>query len=403
MSFRVRTCRDLGEFGSAVFAVGQYFALDPTEERMERFSRNLPVERMHAAFEGREIVGGAGAFPFEMTVPGGVVPTAGVTVVGTAPTHRRRGVLRALMRAQLDDVHERGEPVAALWASEETIYGRFGYGMATQGIQLDVELDRVRFAEGLESSGRIRLMPRDEALPVMLDVYERFAPTRPGATGSDLGTLAWHLYEKKDEPNFYAIHDDDQGTPDAFAVYRMKHEWPESLPHVELKLRQLIATSAVASHSMWRYLFDVDLVSRVTSEDRPVDEPLLWQLEEPRAARPRLLDALYARPLDVAGALSARGYAADGRVTIGVRDRFRPGNDGVYELTADEGRGTCRRTDREPDLRADVSALGATYLGAVTWSTLALAGRVEPADPRALATADRLFATPVAPWAPFFF
>src|SRR5262249_19812170 len=131
MSFRVAPCANLEEFGQAVFAIGQYFGMQPTEERMERFSKNLPIERMHAAREDGVIVGGAGAFPFGRTVPGGMVPAAGVTVVGTFPTHRRRGVLRAMMRAQLDDVHARGEPLALLWASEDTIYGRFGYGMAS--------------------------------------------------------------------------------------------------------------------------------------------------------------------------------------------------------------------------------------------------------------------------------
>ena len=116
MSVEVVPCANLAEFSDAVFAIGQYFGMEATEERMERFSKNLPFERMHAAREDGSTVGGAGAFPFEMTIPGGAVPTAGVTVAGTFPTHRRRGVLRAMMRAQLDDVHERGEPVAALWA-----------------------------------------------------------------------------------------------------------------------------------------------------------------------------------------------------------------------------------------------------------------------------------------------
>ena len=130
--------------------------MDPTEERLERFSKNLPIERMHAAREGGRIVGGAGAFPFEMTVPGGVVPTAGVTVVGTYPTHRRRGVLRAMMRAQLDDVRERGEPMALLWASEETIYGRFGYGMASFAGEIELAREYAAFAQPFERKSTIR-------------------------------------------------------------------------------------------------------------------------------------------------------------------------------------------------------------------------------------------------------
>ena len=132
MAWEVRPTRDVDEFRRAVGAIGHYFGGWPAdEEAAQRFSSNLPVERMHAAFDGDRIVGGAGAFPFELTVPGGTVRCGGVTVVGVLPTHRRRGILTAMMRAQLEDVRERGEPVAALWASEEVIYRRYGYGLAS--------------------------------------------------------------------------------------------------------------------------------------------------------------------------------------------------------------------------------------------------------------------------------
>ena len=126
MELEVRRVKDVAEFTGGIMAIGQYFGMVPTEERMQRFADLMTFERMHAAWADGTIVGGAGAFDFNLTVPGGELPTAGVTVVGVSPTHRRRGVLRALMRMQLDEAHERGDPLAALWASEETIYGRFG-------------------------------------------------------------------------------------------------------------------------------------------------------------------------------------------------------------------------------------------------------------------------------------
>ena len=115
---------------------------------------------MHAAFDGDRIVGGAGAFTFDMSVPGGEsVPAAGVTVVGVLPTHRRRGVLTALMRAQLDDCRARGEPVAYLWASEATIYGRFGYGLASRSGAIDAgEGPRARSRSRSSRAGRVRLV-----------------------------------------------------------------------------------------------------------------------------------------------------------------------------------------------------------------------------------------------------
>ena len=119
----VRRARS-GEILAGLTPVSHYFGSVPAEETVERFAHVLRPERMHVAEEDGKIVGGASAFEFQFTVPGAIVPAAGVTIVGVLPTHRRRGILTRLMRAQLDDIHERGEQVACLWASEETIYGR---------------------------------------------------------------------------------------------------------------------------------------------------------------------------------------------------------------------------------------------------------------------------------------
>src|SRR5919204_3374485 len=161
--FEVRLCADQDEYGRAIGAIGQYFNPPPDAEFLERFTRTLPHERMHAAYEDGQIVGGAGVFPFELSVPGGSLPCAGITAVGVHPTHRRRGVLRSMMDAQLRDVHERGEPIAALWASEETIYGRFGYGLASWVGEASIAREWGAFAQPLERRGRLRFVEPDEA------------------------------------------------------------------------------------------------------------------------------------------------------------------------------------------------------------------------------------------------
>ena len=138
----VRPTKDAEEFEQALLAIGHYFGMEAGSEDAQRFARNLPVERTHAAYEDGSIVGGAGAFPFVFSVPGGSVRCAGVTIVGVYPTHRRRGVLRSMMRAQIDDVHERGEPIAILWASEGNIYQRFGYGLGSLRMGINLARDR---------------------------------------------------------------------------------------------------------------------------------------------------------------------------------------------------------------------------------------------------------------------
>ena len=154
---------------------------------------------------------------------------------------------------------------------------------------------------------------------------------------------------------------------------------------------------------MWRFLLDIDLVSKVIAENRAIDEPLRWFLNEPRAVRTKLFDGMYARPVDVASALAARSYAGDGRLVLRVTDRFVPQNEGTYELVAGDGAALCVRTDAEPELETDVNGIGAVYLGGASWRELARAGRSRELVDGTLAKADRLFASDPPPWEPIDF
>jgi predicted acetyltransferase len=402
VSFKVTPCKSLEEFGQAVFAIGQYFGMEATTEQLERFSKIRPIERMHAAREGRVIVGGAGAFPFEMTVPGGVVDTAGVTVVGTFPTHRRRGVLRAMMRAQLDDVHERGEPVALLWASEDTIYGRFGYGMASAVADVTIPKEYSSYARPFERAGTVRIVDEAEALTLFPRVWNRVRRRTPGMLARSRNW--WELRilldrpERKDGPKRLVVLELD-GRPVGYAVYRHKPKWDEGMSDSELEVVEAVALDGQPTAELWRYLLDIDWAARITAGLLPVDHPLWWLLANPRRMRPRIGDGLWVRLVDVGTALSARAYAADGAVVLDVADEFCPWNAGCWRVAG----GRARRTTASAQLRLDVSALGAAYLGGFTFSQLVRGGRVEELRRGAAARADAMFAAERAPWCPEIF
>jgi len=404
VDYRTITAEEIDPFFAALSMAFADAHPDPEELRSDRMV--LETDRAFAAFEDGRIVGCTGLFTQRMVVPGGaLVPTAGITLVGVLPTHRRRGILRELMQRMCAQALERGEVVTTLFASEAAIYGRFGFGAAAHHLAFDIALERVRWAPDTGPSGRVMLRSRQEAMPSMRQIYDRVFLQRPGALEVDDRWMEVAFWEssKDEERLFYAVHEDDAGTPDGFAMYRTKHEWPRGLPSVELSVKRHVAATPEASASLWRFLFDVDLVSRVKTDTRPVDDPLLLQLAEPRSLRPELDDGLFLRPLSVAGALQARGYAADGRVVLGVTDRFLPANDGTYEIVAAGGSATCRRVDAEPDIACSVHALGSTYLGGFTWSALAGAGRLLVNTPGALDTLDAMFRSDVAPWPMHYF
>jgi len=385
-------------------AIEQYVGESIDAERAERYLRLVPLERMHAALEEGRVVGGAGAHRFELSVPGGRVRCAGITAVGVYPTHRRRGVLRALMRAQLDDVHERREPAAALWASEETIYGRFGYGLASWSGQIDAPRDRAQFAHPLERSGTIRLVEPDEARTLLPPVWEELMAQRPGVFSRSPEWWELRVIADRKEhrdgagPKRFVVAERD-GAARGYAVYRHRPRWEHGVPAGELRVWEAIGTDAQATAELWRYLLDVDWTARIHANLLPPDHPLFLLVAEPRRLRYRRGDGLWIRLVDVESALAARTYASDGPIVLEIADAFCPWNAGRWRLAG----GAVARTDEEPDLRLDVAALGSAYLGGISFRELAEALRVEELRPGAVERADAAFRARAHPWCPEIF
>lgn len=380
------------------------FGHHPSDEEIADWRSVFDVERSLAVFDAGEIVATAGANTFDLTVPGGCVAAAGVTAVGVRPTHRRRGLLRALMGRQLDDIATRGEPVAVLTASESVIYGRFGYGLAVSKLRWRLDVHRVKIDPPPPTGGRIRLVGPDEAAEVFPDLYERARRRRPGEVSwSPAWWDKWFRDRERDRhgasARFYAVHDDGGGRPDGCAAWRIKGAWQHSVPCHQLWLEALHATDDDVEAALWDQLLSIDLVGSVHVPNRPVDEPLRWRLDDPRRlAVTDVLDHLWLRVLDPAAALAARRYGARDRVVLGLTDDFRPANDGCWEVDGSPEGGDARRTDGGADLELSASDLGAVYLGGVAPSVLARAGRVVERTPGALARADALFRSDVAPW-----
>jgi predicted acetyltransferase len=401
--FDVRTCRDRDEFASAVYGIGQYFGPPLTEERLERFERLMPMERMYAAYEGDEIVGGAGSFPFELSVPGSTaLPCAGVTVVGVYPTHRRRGVLRAMMDAQLRDVHELGEPLAALWASEDTIYGRFGYGVAAWAGEILVKREWTAYAQPLERRGRTRLVAQEEARELFTAVHEAVLRQRPGFFPRtpdwwELRALRMPEEEQANPKRFVVLELD--GAVQAYGVYRQIPSWENGVSTARLEVTEALGATPQATAEIWRFLLDIDWYATLEASLLPPDHPLFSLLASPRRAGYRMVDGIWIRLVDVGAALSGRAYAVDGSMVFEVHDAVCPWNAGTWKL---EG-GVASRTREPAEIALDVGALGAAYLGAVSFGQLREALRLEERVEGAVRRADSLFAWRPLPWCPEIF
>jgi predicted acetyltransferase len=309
------------------------------------------------------------------------------------------------MERQLDDVAARGEALAVLTASESVIYGRFGYGPASTNSWWRLDTEGTELARRPEPGGRLRPVEADEAAREIPAVYEAARPRHPGALSRrPRYWQRWFLdresWRSGASARFYVLHRDASGAPDGYLAYRAAAgDWGHGLADGTVIVEEVGATDDEVEAALWQYVLDIDLVRHVRGEARPVDEPLRWRLADPRRLQTSsLFDHLWVRVLDVPAALSARRYGTDDRLVVEVRDPFRPAGEGRYAVEGGPEGAGCRPTGEDADLALGVTELGALYLGGVSPTTLARAGRIEERTAGALRAADAFFASSPAPW-----
>jgi predicted acetyltransferase len=360
---------------------------------------HFDLDRSIAVFDQGNIVGGAHSHRLEMSIPGGAAVVAGVANVAVQPTHRRRGLMTRMMRHQINDIHERGEPLAALFASESIIYGRFGYGIGSWYERWTIERQYNGYARPYESPGRIVFVDPADITKELPEVFRRSTVDRPGVFQRP--SHQWERDSQAPEHRqggpgglFYAAYEDD-GRVDGYVTYRTSQP--------TLIVNELMAATREANAALWRFCFDMDLITSTEALRRPVDDPLPWLLADPRRLQRSTRDGMWLRLIDVPASLKLRRYMQSGRLVLEVRDELCPWNNGRFELEGSSEGADCRASSSSPDLVLAVSALASAYLGTVSFSTLSQAGLVDERTPGALLRADRMFAVHYQPWTPVNF
>jgi predicted acetyltransferase len=370
-------------------------------ETERRVSRPLldPARALVAVDDDGTICATAGSFAFQMALPGTTGSVAGVTEVSVAPHRRRRGLLTALMDRQLADLKAAGrEPVAALFASEAAIYGRFGYGMAAREAAVTVTgRPRYRHQTG---SDAIRIDDPAALRAEMAAIHDRCWRVRPGHFARN--DLWWDKLLARDPADadgrkaLTAVT-----TPHGYAVYRTDLQWRDGSAAGSVQLLDLLGETPEAEAQLWRHLTDLDLMTEVNARGMPVDLPLPHLLADRRAVRMQVRDNLWLRIVDLRAALTARRYATPADLVLEVRDERCPWNQGRFRLQVTQQGATCEPTRDPADLEMDAAALGASYLGGTTLIELAAAGQVRELRPGSLAPASVAFRglrEPVCPW-----
>jgi predicted acetyltransferase len=407
MTIDIRTITD-DELEAFSRCQNMAFGRDYNPDSLDGRRKIFEFDRNYAAFDGSEIAGTCGINSHTMGVPGGSVKSAGVTMVSVKPTHRRRGVLTAMMAAQLDQVARRGEPVATLWASESLIYGRFGYGLASEVADYKIARNHARLRHRIDHPGTVRQIDSAEARETWPTIWDEAGRGVPGFISRSSAWWDSRIFRDPADwrdgytANNYISYDGPRGV-EGYLRYRTKAAWDDAgFASGSVRAEELMALTPAAYAALWEYALSIDLVTTIEADFRRPDEPLMHMLEDPRRLIRKTGDGLWVRVVDVEAALSTRRYSVTGRVVLGVTDTFRPAATGSYVLEGGPDGATCRRTDEAAEVHLEIAALGAAYLGSTRLGVLAEAGRVTGA-PAAIALADAMFAWRVSAWCPEMF
>jgi predicted acetyltransferase len=389
---------DETEIGRFRDAIGVVFAFDPHPDDLPVFAGGLELDRSMVAVDGEHFVATGGAFSYRLVVPGGaLIPAAGLTLITVQPTHRRRGLLSRMIEMHFEDADQRGEVVSMLWASEASIYGRFGYGMAVGGRDLTIARAHGRFRTDVPApSGTVHLYEPEAAEPLIRSEYQA-ATVDAGLPGSiERREADWERYFYDPEHRregatrrhyaVYRVGDEVRG----YVVYRLKSSWGGGGPDGTVQVHGLIAADGEAYAALWRYVFSIDLMVKVEAYNRPPHDPLYLLLDDPRRVEAAGYDGLWVRVLDVAAALSQRRYQVEDTLVVEVVDRSRPDSGGRFRLAGGPAGAECERTDAAADLVVATEHLGAAYLGSPRFAALGWLGLVE-GSPEALARVDLMF------------
>lgn len=375
-------------------AHGNRLADDP-----EALRSHFDLDRTVVVLEQGNIVGGSHSRRVDMSLPGATTTISGICNVSVQPTHTRRGVMTQMMQHQLNDFHQRDEPLAALFSTESIIYGRFGYGIGSLYERWTIERPYTAYTRPYKSPGQVFFVDPEDTPKQLPEVFQRSTKDRPGMFQRE--QHHWERDSRAQEHSqggpgglFYVAYEEN-GRIDGYATYRSTG--------TTLVVNELMAATQEATAALWRFCFDVDRMSTTEALKRPVDDPLPWMLADPRRLQRSTRDGVWVRIVDARAALELRRYLREDRLVLEVKDDTCPWNEGRFELESSPEGASCRVSSKSPDLLLNVTHLASVFMGAVSFSTLAGASLIEECTPNALLRADCMFASRYQPWSPHSF
>ena len=368
---------------------------------VERARRIFPNDWSLASFEDGEMTAFIRVMPFAMRVNGRGLSFGAVGPVVSAPEHRRKGHVGALLRRALADMRERGQVLSGLHTPHPTLYRRYGWEIASLRRQYVFAPKEIELMAQPSERGRFRMLQADDWAQADR-VYRLHSATRNGPLHR--GELWWReaifgTAGGQPVPSDVALWENGHGEPQGYVVF-VQVTNPQDPEDYNFWVRELVALSSDAYLNLVLYILRHDL-PRETTWSASADDPFLSLVADATKVKVEEEYDLLLRLCDVEGALKLRPFANHEQpvsLTLQVSDGSAPWNEGVWRVEVADGATNVEKTSGEADLTLSATALAPIFNGYISASRAAQAGLITARDEQSLATADALFATSYPPF-----
>ena len=367
-------------------------------------------KRLIAAFDekSKSIVGTGGADKFKITVPGGkTLDMAGIAYMGTAPTHKRKGIFTSMMGKLHNQAKDRGDILAGLWASQSLLYSRFGYGLATYREDWKIYSHFTKLIKETSNDIRLEFLDKDKALIEIPKIYEKYRKNQNGFTDKSEGYWKYLLHEdekakynKSGLSGFFFTLCYKNEKPSGYIIYNIKKE--SGVAHEadkgELVIQEQIALDSDSTIALWNFVFGVELIEKVFINRRAPNDPLYFLLENPRKLERNTIDGLWVRIIDAIKLLESREYNSKGKIVIELIGQNQPDIEGRYKLETDGKNSEVKKVKDKADIIMRPSDLSSCYFGAVSAEELYQAGNIEYSKDSMIKDFSNMFSVNKKPW-----
>lgn len=307
-------------------------------------------------------------YPLEISFLGQKIKMGGVAYVATFPENRRGGFIRALMRASLNEMKDKGQLVSYLHPFDIPFYQKFGFDLVANEVSATLVLKNLM----QRSSGQgsiVRTSANQSLFSEVKAVYETYANQHHGMLIRD--DAWWTRLMRRGYTQEAALFCGPKGEARGYLLY--------TFDKTEMVIHELVALDSTAESELWAFVSSHDsMFETVRATHFGTPDEIASTLPNITGLSIETEFNWMARIVDVEAFLNAISFQTAEKVYVEIKNDVVDFNNGIFELGE-----KVRRVQSAPNdllLQTDIGSFSQMMFGFKRPKELRYYGKVSASE-----------------------